>query len=78
MWFVTYRYRDQDYRVAVNGRTGECFGDLPADPRKAWLYGKIGEPGSPKRRKMMGIYFFVGVFFVFWFAVLILILTNEG
>ncbi len=78
MWFVTYRYGGQVHRAAVNGWTGECTGELPADPRKAWLYSKIGEPGSPERRKRMGIYFFVGVFLVFWFTVLILILTNEG
>jgi len=76
-WFATYSYGDETYRAVVNGRTGECFGDLPSDSRRAWLYRHIGKPGTPERRKALGAGFFVLVFALFFFAVLTLIVTNS-
>src|SRR4029077_20723514 len=29
LWLASYRYRDQSYRVLVNGQTGEVQGDRP-------------------------------------------------
>ena len=76
-WFTTYTYRGQPHRAVVNGLTGECTGELPSDARKAWLYERIGKPGTPERRKAMGAAFFVGVFALFFLFVLILMVTNE-
>ena len=76
-WFATYTYRGEPHRAVVNGLTGECTGDLPADAGKAWLYGKIGRPGTPERRKALGAAFFVGVFALFFLFVAILMATNE-
>ena len=40
VWVAAYRYRDQSYRVIVNGRTGEVIGERP------WSVWKIALAGA--------------------------------
>jgi DNA-directed RNA polymerase subunit RPC12/RpoP len=42
MWIGAYRYKDQIYRVLINGQTGEVAGDKPRDSVKVALVAIIG------------------------------------
>ncbi len=76
LWFTTFTHGGETWRAVVNGLTGECDGELPADARKARLYEIIGAPGTPERRKAMGAAFFVGVFALFFLFVLFLMVID--
>lgn len=42
MWIGAYRYRDQIYRVLINGQTGQVVGDKPRDSVKVALVVLMG------------------------------------
>jgi hypothetical protein len=37
VWIMAYRYRDQLFRVLINGQTGKLSGEAPFDWTKLWL-----------------------------------------
>ena len=41
VWILNTKWHDQDFVFAMNGQTGRIAGDLPADPKKVWLF-RIG------------------------------------
>ena len=36
VWTLTVKYKDKDYRFAMNGQTGKMIGDLPVSRAKYW------------------------------------------
>jgi hypothetical protein len=76
LWFATFTFQGGAFRAAVNGLTGECTGDLPEDATRARLYEMIGAPGTPERRRAMGMSFLIAVFFAFFLFVLFLMVVD--
>ena len=38
VWILNSTWRDKPFVFAMNGQTGQMVGDLPADPKKLWIW----------------------------------------
>ncbi|MBR6914801.1 MAG: hypothetical protein IKN36_00435 [Clostridia bacterium] len=41
MYLLNLKYKDKNYRYAVNGQTGKVVGELPISKAKSFLYGLL-------------------------------------